>query len=199
MKSIITKSITTKRRAVSAIVGIMLGLGLTAVAAGGLYVMTSDLSDSAVSITSVEIQNARAYNTGDDAYMSMSIKNTGTDAALNLDVVILLSCNAEAGAIIPTATLADKPALELCSSATPILTPGSIKSFQIGTIASLAPGATASVSGTVSIYNSDSLAADTTAKTDSAKLALGQEYIIEVEGATAAGEAIVQSATVRPR
>ena len=110
MKSITTKSITTKRRAVSNIVGIMLGLGLTVVAAGGLYVMTSDISDSAVSISSVEIQNARAYNTGNEAYVSLSIKNTGTEAALNLGVVMLLTCNGEAGAnatVTPAAGITD--------------------------------------------------------------------------------------------
>ena len=44
---------TTKKRAVSAIMGIMLGLGLTAVVVGGLYVMTSDMSDSAVAINAI--------------------------------------------------------------------------------------------------------------------------------------------------
>ncbi len=209
MKSTITKSMTTrsltrKRRAVSAIVGIMLGLGLTAVAAGGLYVMTSDLSDSAVSITSVEIQNARAYNTGNVAYVSLSIKNTGTDAASDLSAVVLLACNGEAAAkaTLTDATLkaatTDCVAAQYASPPTQSTAPGTLESIPIGAeIDDLAPGGTASISGGVALTDS----ASTTARDSGDKIAfaVGQEYLIEISGTTAANEPIIQTATVRVR
>ncbi len=210
MKSITTKSITTKtlmrkRRAVSAIVGIMLGLGLTAVAAGGLYVMTSDLSDSAVSITSVEIQNARAYNTGNTAYVSLSIKNTGTDAASDLSAVVLLVCNGEvaAKATLTNAALeaatTDCVAAQYTSPPTASTGPGTLPSILIGgaDIDDLAPGGTASISGGIAITDSASTTARNTG--DKIAFAVGQEYLIEVSGTTAAGEPIIQTATVRVR
>ncbi len=207
MKSTITKSTTTKRgrrRAVSAIIGIMLGLGLTAVAAGGLYVMTSDLSDSAVSINSVEVQNVRAYNTGNEAYVSLSVKNTGTDAATDLSAVVLLACNGEASAEATLTDAALKAATTDCVAAqyanppTAAVNPGTLVSMPVGaTISNLAPGETSSVSGGVAITD----AASTTERDpgENIAFAVGKEYLIEISGTTSSGEPIVQTATVRVR
>lgn len=202
-KNVATRNtIAKKRRAVSAIVGIMLGLGLTAVAAGGLYVMTSDLSDSAVAINSIEVQNVRAYNTGSEAYVSLSIKNTGTDAAANLDAVVLLECNGEVGAKATLANKALKDATTDCVAANyasppTAVEPGTTESIPIGTIASLAPGQTASVSGGVATVDSTSTTELTPG--DNIAFAVGQEYILEVSGMTSTGEPIIQTATMRVR
>lgn len=180
---------TRKRRAVSAIVGIMLGLGLTAVAAGGLYVMTSDLSDSAVSISSVEIQNVRAYNTGNEAYMSLSVKNTGTDAVTVNAVELLLDCDEtnDGTAADQGDECGDDAATSVPSPQ--VAVPGGLASTDLVTSdIVLAPGATASESGTIK-------AADGT----KVVLALGQEYLVEIEGVAASGEPVIQTATVRPR
>ena len=207
MKSITTKSITTKtlmrkRRAVSAIVGIMLGLGLTAVAAGGLYVMTSDLSDSAITISSVEIQNPRLYLTGDDAYLSMNIKNTGTSTAKNMVATVLLQCNggttgtfAVIAATAATTTTAAKPAVALtdeCASLTGV-TAGSLRSYFVGSqINSLEPGETASISGAVEVW----LTATTS---EGVKLVGGEKYLIQINGVNSEDEPIIQTASVRVR
>ena len=67
---------TTKRRALSPILAVMLLLGLTVVGAGTAAVLFSDVSDNALSVSAVEINDARAYNTGDQAYISLGVKNT---------------------------------------------------------------------------------------------------------------------------
>ena len=91
---ITTQKLTTKkRRMVANLLGIVIGIVLTAAIGGGLYLSTSGILDNASSIASIEIHNARAYNSGDAGYISMSIKNTGTEAATVTIAEILLDCS----------------------------------------------------------------------------------------------------------
>ncbi len=177
---------TTKRRALSPILAVMLLLGLTVVGAGTAAVLFSDVSDNALSVSAVEINDARAYNTGDQAYMSLGVKNTGTNAAEDLKVSVLLECNGGSGA---------GSGYETCSTAKlgKGLGPGGFKSEDVGTITDLAPGQSASVSGIIQISNGTGTAPAPV------RMSAGEQYVIQVEGRTSSDEVIVQTATVRVR
>ena len=215
MKSIITKfmttkSITKKRRMVANLLGIIVGIALTAAIGGGLWLTSSDILDSASSIASIEIQGLRLFVTGDETYLSMNVKNTGTEAATDLYVRALLECNANngvaaAGVVANTSLDPPQPALDDdwdCSTnqakATPSETvkPGSLQSYIIGAkISELTPGETSSVSGAVKVY----AATGGTTAGFAVKLVSGDEYLIQIDGKNADGEPIAQTATTRVR
>ena len=193
--------LSKKIRAVSAILGIMLGVGVTITAAGALYVMTSGISDSAITINSIEITNARAYNSGDDAYVSLSVKNTGSEIAEKLNVAVLLECNGAVGAKakignVTKDTITDCDADKFRSSPVAV-GPGASKSVSIGSMSNLVSGATASVSGGVAVFNSTGT--NNVNVGDNIKFKIGDRYIIEVTGKTPSGTDIVQTASVRVR
>lgn len=191
-KTKLTTSIMARRRAAANLLGLAVGIGLTIALGGLVYSMATGVFDSASTIATVEIQNARAYNTGDQAYISLSIKNTGTDAVTIETIEVLLDCsvaNDGAAAALTTGTE--------CGDATAttvpdpqVAGPGGLSSADmLTTDLTLEPGAAASASGTV----------ETSVGSTDVAFTLGQEYLIEIEGETAAGEPLIQTATVRPR
>ena len=193
-------SIMARRRAAANLLGLAVGIGLTIALGGLVYSMATGVFDSAATISTVEIQNARAYNTGDQAYVSFSVKNTGTDAAEQLTAVVLLECNGEDGAKSLLLNQADKDMTTDCnanqhtSNPAPVK-PGLLESRPIGTITNLEPSETASLSGGVLLINNATALADG----DPIQFASGHEYLIEVSGLTTSGETIIQTATIKPR
>ncbi|ABK77309.1 hypothetical protein CENSYa_0676 [Cenarchaeum symbiosum A] len=69
---------TGKSAGLSAIFGMIIGLGITGAAAGGLYYTFTSQVDPFTSASSIDVRNLNAIRDGDELIITATIKNTGT-------------------------------------------------------------------------------------------------------------------------
>ena len=176
------KTTLGKRRGFSPILAVLILIGITVVAAGQLTGTFNDLTGTASQTANIDIIDPQLRVLGDETYLTLSIKNTGTEAG-TIDHVVILH-----------GTVSPNPDTTIITDY--IASAGSYSwketpSLEIGTriTDNLAPGDTVSVKGKV---------IDTTTGATALKLEKGVDYLIEVT-ADIDGNDVVKSFGVRAR
>ena len=83
------KTTLGKRRGFSPILAVLILIGITVVAAGQLTGTFNDLTGTASQTANIDIIDPQLRVLGDETYLTLSIKNTGTEAGTIDHVVIL--------------------------------------------------------------------------------------------------------------
>ena len=179
MKTINTQRQFGKRKAFSAILITLVlvgaGLGMTFAA---IFTLT-DVFESSSSVVAVSITNPQLRVLGSDSYLTMNIKNVGTDAIVVQEGVLLVGVVASSGNVAAGVN----PSVDM-----------------ITTDITLSPGETASVKGKITCTKA---LADCGSTVDRANVALskGENYLIQIDGhiGTTTGEPIIETASIRAR
>ncbi len=80
-----------KSVALSAILGMVIGLGLTGAAGGGLYYVFQEQSDLFATSSNVEIKNLNAIKRGDELTITANLKNVGSTSITDVHLSELTS------------------------------------------------------------------------------------------------------------
>ena len=86
---IISKKTTQKTRrllAVSAVLGMVIGIGLTAAVGGGVYYAYQQQADLFATSSQLEVRNLNAVRSGDTLTITANIKNVGSTSITNLAI-----------------------------------------------------------------------------------------------------------------
>lgn len=80
------KETRKKLAAVSAVLGMIIGIGVTAAVGGGVYYAFQEQADLFSSSSQIEIRNLSAVRNGDTLTITANIKNAGSTAITNLQI-----------------------------------------------------------------------------------------------------------------